>query len=110
MRVLLLPVTACEHCACIAGSAERLSRTGHLHVFRRSWFGSGVVEHAERNVLFSSLLCRGRSCIPELPVETAVLDGLGEVFRADDLGACQIGDGTRDLQNLVVGAGGEPQP
>src|SRR5205823_1088456 len=46
---------------------------------------------------------------PVAAVERPVLDGFGDVRGADGLGALEVGDGTRDFQNAVVGAGAQTQ-
>ena len=43
----------------------------------------------------------------ELAVEQAVLDGFGEVVFGDFFGAFEVGDGSGDAADLVVGAGAE---
>lgn len=48
-----------------------------------------------------------RGLTPELPVQRAVLDRLGDVLRQELIGSRQIGDGAGDFQELVVGAGGD---
>ena len=42
-------------------------------------------------------------------VEGAVLDGLGDVARQDLFRVFEVGDGARDAQDAVVGAGGEAE-
>src|SRR5438876_4863844 len=46
---------------------------------------------------------------PVAAVERPVLDGFGDVRGADGLGALEVGDGARDFQNAVVGAGAQTQ-
>ena len=46
---------------------------------------------------------------PVLPVQRAVLDGLGDVGGGDMLRAREIGDGARDLEDAVVGPRGKIQ-
>src|ERR1700722_10726041 len=48
----------------------------------------------------------GFSC-PVRTVEAAVLDGFGDVFGLDRVGAFEVGDGAGDFQDAVVGAGAE---
>lgn len=47
-------------------------------------------------------------CLPILPVEAAILDGLGHMGAADDLLARQIGDGAGYLEQTVVSSGRQP--
>ena len=42
------------------------------------------------------------SC-PQIPVQTPILDGLGDVFGADFLGTLQIGDGAAKLEDFGIG-------
>ena len=42
-------------------------------------------------------------------VETAVLDGFEQVRGLDFFGGAQIGNGARDFQDAIVGAGGEAE-
>ena len=44
---------------------------------------------------------------PHLPVQRAVLDRFAEVGGIDFLRAGEVGDGARDLEDAVVGAGAE---
>src|SRR5271157_4212790 len=44
---------------------------------------------------------------PVAAVEGPILDGLGEVGYGEVLDAFEVGDGTRDFEDAVVGAGGE---
>lgn len=46
---------------------------------------------------------------PQIPVERAVLNGLGEVFDADSRRIGEVGDGARDFEDAVVGARAELQ-
>src|SRR5207249_12303807 len=46
---------------------------------------------------------------PVAAVEGPVLDGFGDVRGADGLGALDVGNGARDFQNAVVGAGAQTQ-
>src|SRR5439155_15844764 len=46
---------------------------------------------------------------PVATVEGPVLDGFGDVRGADGLGTLEVGDGARDFQNTVVGAGAQTQ-
>ena len=41
----------------------------------------------------------------ESPIQTPILDRLGNVRRLDFFGAFQVGDGAADLQDAAVGAG-----
>ena len=47
--------------------------------------------------------------VPRIAVEGAVLDGFAEVGGGDAGLAGEVGDGARDLQDAVVGAGGEAE-
>ena len=47
--------------------------------------------------------------IKQVAVEAAVLDGYEQVGRGGGVGAGQVGDGARDLEDAVVGARGEVQ-
>ena len=47
--------------------------------------------------------------IKQIPVEAAVLDRFEQVRGSDGLGAGEVGDGARDLEDAVVGAGGQMQ-
>src|ERR1039458_9128097 len=49
----------------------------------------------------------GRESGPIAAVEGAVLDGFGDVADGDVLCSGQVGDGARNLEDAVVGAGGE---
>lgn len=49
------------------------------------------------------------SVAPALAVEAAVLNGLGDVLRADAGLAVEVGDGAGELDDAVVGAGGEAE-
>ena len=44
---------------------------------------------------------------PDLAIEGAVLDGFADVLGGDFFGAGEVGDGTRDLEDAVVGARAE---
>jgi hypothetical protein len=44
---------------------------------------------------------------PHSPVERPVADCFGDVLGIDHVGAFEIGDCTRDAQDLIVGAGGQ---
>ena len=46
---------------------------------------------------------------PQIPVESAVLDGFADVLGEDRFGASEIGDGAGDFEDAVVGAGAEVQ-
>jgi len=48
-----------------------------------------------------------RISAPDLAVQGAVLDGLGNVLGRDAFGAGQVGNRAGHLQNAVVGAGAE---
>src|SRR4051794_24012709 len=60
--------------------------------------GHGVVAPAEAGL------------IPVVAIETAVLHGFRDVFGQEPLGAIQIGNGARHLQDAIVSPGGESQP
>ena len=45
--------------------------------------------------------------VEDRAVETAVLDGLEQMGGLDAFGAGEVSDGAGDLQNAVIGAGGE---
>jgi hypothetical protein len=42
--------------------------------------------------------------VEDIPVEAVVLDGLEEVGCRDAVGAGEVGDGPRDLEDPVIGA------
>jgi hypothetical protein len=44
---------------------------------------------------------------PVRAVKRAVPDGLAEMVRLDVFGEIEVGDGAGDLENTVMGAGGE---
>ena len=44
---------------------------------------------------------------PIIAIQTAILDGFGEVLGGDGGGMIEVGDGAGDLEDAVVGAGGE---
>ena len=48
---------------------------------------------------------RSETSRPIIPIQTPILHRLRQVFGADYLGMIEIGDGARDFQNTVVGAG-----
>ena len=57
----------------------------------------------------------GRTFVNELrpllpPIEAPILNGLGEVRRADVVGADEIGDGARDAEDARVGARRQAEP
>lgn len=56
-----------------------------------------------RNADFAPEACS----LKQLPVQRAVLDRLQHIVRADVLRATEIGQGAGDLEDTVVGAGGE---
>src|SRR3990172_5403348 len=43
------------------------------------------------------------------PVQAAILDGLGQVGGLDICGSLQVCNGAGDLEDAVMGAGGEPE-
>ena len=47
--------------------------------------------------------------VEQAPIERAVLDGLEEVRRLYPIAGGQVGDGPGDLEDAVVGAGGEAE-
>ena len=47
------------------------------------------------------------SSSPVASVQSAVLDGFGDVRDGQMFGSFQVGDGARDLEDAIVGAGGE---
>ncbi len=55
----------------------------------------------------SPLLNNFRMSRPKRPIQGAVLDGFGDVFGLKGDLALQIGDGSGDFEDAVVGAGGE---
>lgn len=46
---------------------------------------------------------------PELAVEGAILDGVGDVGALNVVYAAKVGDGADDFEQTVVGAGGEAE-
>src|SRR5579885_70092 len=50
-----------------------------------------------------------KSLCPVVPVERPILDGLRDVRGGDGFGAIEVGDRAGDLENAVVGAGGEAE-
>lgn len=46
-------------------------------------------------------------CRSRIPVETAILNGFGDVLGGDRPEAGEVGDRTRDLENAIVPTGGE---
>jgi len=42
-----------------------------------------------------------------VPLTLPVLQRLGDVWRVDEVGAVEVGDGAADLEHSVIGAGGE---
>jgi hypothetical protein len=42
---------------------------------------------------------------PIIPIQTPEIDSFGEVFVADVDGTVQVGDGTGNFQDAIIGAG-----
>ena len=44
---------------------------------------------------------------PQCAIETSILNRLAYVFGSDGFGGIKVGDGARDFENAIVGAGAE---
>lgn len=91
-----------------AGVAGRVPYSG----FILTCFSSTVYEMTAEGWRGGLALCaavrmESRRLRPVAAVERAVLDGLGQVRDGEMVGAFQVGDGARDFEDAVVGAGGE---
>ena len=101
------------------GSETNLAETGGYRspvatACSRALIGCVPIRSGQVCRLSIRLIHAGAMVIPTISrpvtaVERAVLDGLGDVCRADGVGAVEVGDCERHFEDAVMGAGAQPQ-
>jgi len=65
------------------------------------WWGRGALGYCSSLSLFPSPFSIRRCSAPQLAVEGAELDGLGNVLGGDAVGRLEVGNGAGDLEDAV---------